>query len=225
MCVLFSFTLSEGFISADTAVRPFSFPSTECERFRRYSGSPLEARMAADGQTGHCRRPAAETRGDGAPMVPFPLLTPQALLWTRLPSVARLKARGPQGRLLLQGYTLDRSGAFRSAKQTPCTVWPRTVMRGGLRKGNSGHNSVPKPARRTEPNPRNPRLAANASLSGSKEGLGESRGGKGTIRCPFPLLPLAVGTAFPAGEHRHPPPPKAALPRHVMANIPQPGRA
>ena len=70
--------------------------------------------MAADGQAGHCRRLAAETRGDRAPMVPFPLLTPQTLLWTRLPPVARLNARGPQGRLVLQGYTLDRSGAGRS---------------------------------------------------------------------------------------------------------------
>ena len=233
MCVLFSFTLSRGFISADTAVRPFSFPSTEGERFRRYSGAPLEARMAADGQTGHCRRLAAEkcralpaeTRGDRAPMVPFPLLTPQTLLWTRLPPVARLKARGPQGRLVLQGSTLDGSGAFRSGTPPPCTVWPRTVMRGGLRKVNSGQQSVPKPVRRTEPSPRLPRLAANASLSGSKEGLGESRGGKGTIPgalfpfCPSPWArrspPVNTGT----------PPPKAALPRHVMANIPQPGRA
>ena len=146
----------------------------------------------------------AETRGDRAPMVPFPLLTPQTLLWTRLPTVARLKARGPQGRLLLQGYALDRSGAFRSAKQALCTAWPRTVMRGGLRKVTAGHNSVPKAARRTEPSPRLPRLAANALLSGSKEGLGESRGGKGTIRCPFPLLfpPVNTGTP-PAAEGGH----------------------
>ena len=133
-------------------------------------------------------------------MVSLPLLTPQTLLWTRLPPVARLNARGPQGRSVLQGYTLDRSGAFRSAKQTPCTVWPRTVMRGGLRKLTSGHNSVPKPARRTEPSPRLPRLAANASLSGSKECLGESRGGKGTIRCPFPLLPPRRGHGVSAAE-------------------------
>ena len=73
----------------------------------------------------------------------IPLLTPQTLLRTRLPAVARLNARGPQGRLVLQGITLDRSGAFRSAKQTPCTVWPRTVMRGKSRKVNSGSKSVP----------------------------------------------------------------------------------
>ena len=174
MCVLFSFPLSGGFISADTAVR---------------------------------RRLAAETRGDRAPMVPFPLLTPQTLLWTRLPPVARLNARSPQGRSLLQGYTLDRSGAFRSANPAPCTVWPRTVMRGGLRKLTSGPDSVPKPARRPEPSPRNPRLAANALLSGSKEGLGESRGGKGTIRCPFPLLPLSAGAGTPPAAEGGTPPP------------------
>ena len=208
MCVLFSCPLNRGFISADTAVRPFSFPSTECERFRRYSGAPLEARMAADGQTGHCRRPAAETRGDRAPMVPFPLLTPQTLLWTRLPPVARLKARGPQGRSVLQGYALDRSGAFRSAKQAPCTVWPRTVMRGKLRKGNSGHNSVPKAARRTEPSPRLPRLAANALLSGQRKVKGVSRGDIGNRRCPTSPFAPAVGTAaipgLPIGSHSSP---------------------
>ena len=54
-----------------------------------------------------CRRLAAETKGDRTPMVSCPLLTPQTLLWTRLPPVARLNARGPQGRLVLQGYALD----------------------------------------------------------------------------------------------------------------------
>ena len=93
---------------------PFSLYPQQRVYLRRYSGAPLEARMAADGQTGHCRRLAAETRGDRAPMVPFPLLTPQTLLWTRLPPVARLNARGPQGRLVLQGYALDRSRAVRS---------------------------------------------------------------------------------------------------------------
>ncbi len=53
------------------------------------------------------------------------------------------KSGGPQGRLVLQDTALDGSGAFRSANQTPCTVWPRTVMRGGSRRVNSGPNSVP----------------------------------------------------------------------------------
>ena len=141
--------------------------------------------------------------------VSLPLLTPQPFLRTRLPPVARQKARGPQMRLVLQGYTLDGSGVFRSGTLPPCTVWPRTVMRGKPRKVNSGHNSIPKSARRPEPSPRNPRLAANASLSSLKEGLG-CQEGKGNHRCPVPSC-LRRQTA--------------AMPRHVMANIPPPGRA
>ena len=130
-------------------------------------------------------------------MVPFPLLTPQTLLWTRLPTVARLNARGPQGRLVLQGYALDRSRAFRSANPTPCTVWPRTVMRGKSRKVNSGPYSVPKSARRPEPIPRNPRLAANALLSGQRKVKGVSRGDIGNRRCPTSPFAPAVDTASP----------------------------
>ena len=184
-------------------MRPFLFSPQRRVYLRRYSGAPPEARLALPGggdvrhdMAWHCRRLAAETRGDRAPMVPFPLLTPQTLLWTRLPPVARLNARGPQGRLVLQGYALDRSGAFRSGVQAPCTVWPRTVMRGGLRKVNSGHNSIPKSARRTEPSPRNPRLAANASLSGLKEGLG-CQEGKGNHRCPVPSCLRRQTAALP----------------------------
>ena len=130
-----------------------------------------------------CRGLPAETRGDRAPMVPFPLLTPQTLLWTRLPPVARLNARGPQGRLVLQGSTLDGSRAFRSGTPPPCTVWPRTVMRGKSRKVNSGHNSVPKSARRTELSPRfscfaaRPKgVAAQRRVWGSQEGAREPYG-------------------------------------------------
>ena len=113
----------------------------------------------------------------------FPLLTPQTFLRTRLPAVARLKSGGPQGRLVLQENALDGSGVFRSANQAPCTVWPRTVMRGGLRKVNSGSNSLPKAARRTEPSPRNPRFAAQPKgvaaqrrVWGSQEGAREPYG-------------------------------------------------
>ena len=120
--------------------------------------------------------------------VSLPLLTPRPFLRTRLPSVARLNARGPQMRLVFQGTTLDRSGAFRSGTPPLCTVWPRTVMRGKPRKENSGPNSVPKSARRTEPSPVPPFRRATEGSRGAKEGLGESRGGKGTIRCPCPLL-------------------------------------
>ena len=123
-------------------------------------------------------------------------------------------------RLVLQGATLDRSGAFRSGELPLCTGWPRTVMRGKPRKLTSGPDSVPKANRRTEPSPRNPLFAAHLRCVSAKEGLGESRGGKGTIRCPCPLLPLAVGTAPPAGEHRHLRRQTAALPRRRRRPLP-----
>ena len=90
---------------------------------------------------------------------------------------------------------------FAAIVRTPCTVWPRTVMRGKSRKVNSGHNSVPKPARRTEPSPRNPRFAAHLRCVSAKEGLG-SQEGQGNLGFPAPFVS--------AGRPRHPLPPKAA---------------
>ena len=118
--------------------------------------------------------------------VSLPLLTPQPFLRTRLPSVARLNARGPQGRLVLQGTPLDRSGAFRSANRTPSTEWPRTVMRGKSRKLTSGPYSVPKSARRTESSPRNPRFAAHLRCVSAKEGFGGVKRGQGNHTVPLP---------------------------------------
>ena len=84
---------------------------------------------------------------------------------------------------MLQGTTLDRSGAFRRGTPPPCTVWPRTVMRGKSRKVNSGHNSIPKSVRRTELSSRNPRFAARPKgvaaqrrVWGSQEGAREPYG-------------------------------------------------
>ena len=149
--------------------------------------------------------PTAKGKRGRDTKVSLPLLTPQPFLRTRLPSVARLNARGPQGRLVLQEYTIDRSGAFRSRKQTPCTVWPRTVMRGALRKENSGPNSVPKPARRTEPSPRFSRFAARPKgvavqrkVWGSQEGAREPYGALAPF-CPRRGHgPPLTGTAFSA---------------------------
>ena len=128
--------------------------------------------------------------------VSLPLLTPQPFLWTRLPSVARLKTRGPQGRLVLQGHILDRSGAFRSRTLPLCTGWPRTVMRGGLRKGNSGHYSHIQAEKRPEPSPRNPRFAAHLRCVSAKEGLG-CQEGKGNHRCPVPSCLRRQTAALP----------------------------
>ena len=92
---------------------------------------------------GKCRAHGGGKRGIRHRMVSYPPLnSPSSSFKPRLPAVARLNARGPQGRLVLQGHTLDGSGAFRSGTPPPCTVWPRTVMRGKSRKVNSGHKSV-----------------------------------------------------------------------------------
>ena len=115
---------------------------------------------------------------------------------------------------MLQGTPLDRSRAFRSKKQTPCTEWPRTVMRGKSRKLTSGPERVPKSARRTEPSSRNPRFAAHLQCVSAKEGPG-SQEGTGNHWCPVPFCPCRWAPAspppdggIPAGEHRHPRPPR-----------------
>ena len=150
--------------------------------------------------------PRRRAKGDRTPsMVSCPLLTPLTFLWTRLPAVARLNARGPQGRLVLQGTTLDRSGAFRSGELPLCTVWPRTVMRGKPRKLTSGPDSVPKANRRTEPSPRFPRFAARPKgvaaqrrVWGSQEGAREPYGALAPF-CPSPWArrtpPVNTGTS------------------------------
>ena len=108
---------------------------------------------------------------------------------------------------MLQGYTLDGSGAFRSRKRPPCTVWPRTVMRGELRKGNSGHNSVPKSARRTEPSPRNPRFAARPKgVAAQRRVWGSQEGAREPYGALAPFCPRRRAAAMHTPCHgEHPP--------------------
>ena len=143
--------------------------------------------------------------------VSLPLLTPRPFLWTRLPSVARLNARGPQGRLVLQGTTLDRSGAFRSGVQAPCTVWPRTVMRGKPRKLTSGPESVPKSARRTEPSPRFSRFAARPKgVAAQRKVWGSQEGAREPFGALAPFCPRRRAAAFPPAVGIRPLSPPAA---------------
>ena len=69
--------------------------------------------MAADGQTGHCRRLAAETRGDvGHLRFPMsPLDTPLTFREPRLPAVARLNG-GYGGSVPCVGQLLGRITAL-----------------------------------------------------------------------------------------------------------------
>ena len=126
----FTFPLSRGY-----AFPPFRRPAAAGERGSPGTGDVRhDMACALPPPGGGCKR-GRDTK------VSLPLLTPRPFLRTRLPSVARLNTRGPQGRLVLQGHTHDRSGAFRRTRRTPCTVWPRTIMRGKSRKVNSGHYS------------------------------------------------------------------------------------
>ena len=168
-------------------------------------------------------------RGIRHQMVSYPPLnSPSSSFKPRLPAVARLKARGPQGRLVLQDTALDGSGAFRSGTPPPCTGWPRTVMRGGSRKMTSGPDSVPKSARHTEPSPRNPRFAAHLRCVSAKEGKG-SQEGTGNHWCPVPFCLRRQTAALPAAEGGHsaapsegvkPPPPAVPLYRRKVCRLP-----
>ena len=135
--------------------------------------------------------------------VSLPLLTPQPFLGTRLPSVARLKARGPQGRLVLQGTILDRSGAFRSDGANALHRMAAHCYARRLTQGKFRAVKRPKicPTHGTElPYPPFSRASSMLRLKGRS---GESRGDRKPCLVSCPLLPSAVGTASP--------PPKAAM--------------
>ena len=158
--------------------------------------------MAAFGGTGIAAARRRGQKGQGHQGFPAPLDSPTFPL-DATPFGRASKYEGPQGRLVLQGHALDGSGAFRSGKQTPCTGWPRTVMRGKSRKGNSGPESVSKPARRTEPSPRTPRFAAHLRCVSAKEGKGSQEGTGNHTWCPVPFCLRRQTAAIPlAGENR-----------------------
>ena len=121
--------------------------------------------------------------------VSLPLLTPQPFLGTRLPSVARLKARGPQGRLVLQGTILDRSGAFRSDGANALHRMAAHCYARRLTQGKFRAVKRPKicPTHGTElPYPR---LAEHLRCDGSKEGQGSQEGTGNHVWCPVPFCP------------------------------------
>ena len=121
--------------------------------------------------------------------VSLPLLTPQPFLGTRLPSVARLKARGPQGRLVLQGTILDRSGAFRSDGANALYRMAAHCYARRLTQGKFRAVKRPKicPTHGTEPPC--PRLAEHLRCDGSKEGQGSQEGTGNHVWCPVPFCP------------------------------------
>ena len=128
--------------------------------------------------------------------VSLPLLTPRPFLRTRLPSVARLKARGPQGRLVLQGPTLDGSEAFRSRTLPPCTVWPRTDSATDNAREIQGLT-----ASQNLPDARNrasapPFRCTSSMCQRKKEGLGCQEGqGNHLVSLPLLLSPVRTGVS------------------------------
>ena len=133
--------------SADDAVGLSLFPLS-----RGKAVSPIQ-RPAAGGENDppgpvvirhdmawECRRPTARAKGQGHQGFPAPLDSPTFPL-DATPFGRASKNEGLTGASGAPRAHPDRSGAFRSRTLPLCTVWPRTVMRGGLRKGNSGHYS------------------------------------------------------------------------------------
>ena len=93
---------------------------------------------------------------------------------------------------------------FAATAFAPCTGWPRTVMRGELRNGNSGHNSVPISARRTEPSPRNPRFAAHLRcVSAKRKVWGVKRGQETILGVLSPFVSAGRPRQSPAAEGGH----------------------
>ena len=153
---------------------------------------------------GESRCSPAGTRGDRTPsMVSCPLLTPLTFLCAATPfgRAAKRGLRGlGSGRRFAFGTLLCPEFSLRYPPRIP--VRGQTVQGGGgtLRKAPLPSRMCPWSTKR-HCGPLAFRRATEGSR-GLKEGLGESRGGKGTIRCPCPLLPLSVGTDNPPAAGR-----------------------
>ena len=153
----------------------------------------------------HCHRLAAETRGDRAPMVPFPLLTPQTLLCAATPfgRAAKWGLRG-LGSVRRTGYGMLYCPEFFLRKPPRITVRGQTVQGGSvpLRKALLPSSVDPWSTERPCG-----LLAFRRATGGSRvqrRVWGDKRG-KGTIGALSPLVS--------AGRARH-------SPRHAMANTP-----
>ena len=165
----------------------------------RWAGWALPPSAARD-----CRYPPTGAIGDRTPnMVSCPLLTPLTFLCADTSEMCSKRGlrglgsvrRADFGTLLCPEFTL---------RELPrITVRGQTVqgVRLALRKAPLPSRIYPWSTKR----PCGPLAFSRATEGrrGLKEGLGESRGGKGTIRCSFPLLPPVVGTASP-GRRRRP---------------------
>ena len=145
----------------------------------------------AKGDVGHLRFPMS------------PLDTPLTFRWSLSKAFAAKRGLRGLGSVRLSAYGTLYCPEFTLHKPPRITVRGQTVqgVRLVLRKAPLQSRACPWSTKRIW-RPIAFRRATEGRR-GLKEGLGESRGGKGTIRCPCPLLPPAVGTASP-GRRRRP---------------------
>ena len=173
-------------------------------RGRRAHGEGKIAAFGGGGAGVHRR----EQKGTGNHMVSCPLLTPLTFLCAATP-FGRAAKRGLRGlgSVRLSAYVQLSCPEFTLRSSPRITVRGQTVQGGGvlLRKAPLRSRVVPWSTKR-HCGPLAFRRATEGSR-GLKEGLGESRGGKGTIRCPCPLLspPGDPGNSPAAGRRQFPP--------------------
>ena len=160
--------------------------------------------MAADGQAGHCRRLAAETKGDvGHLRFPMsPLDTPLTFRWPLSKAFAAKRGLRGLGSVRRAGFG-KLSGPEVSLRDLPrITVRGQTVQGGSvpLRKAPLRSSVDPWSTRR----PCGP-LAFRRATEGSRV-LRKVKGvkrGQETIRCPVPFCPSPWVRHSPAAEGGH----------------------
>ena len=169
--------------------------------------------MAADGQAGHCRRLAAETKGDvGHLRFPMsPLDTPLTFRWPLSKAFAAKRGLRGLGSVRRFGYIELQYPEFTLRYSPRITVRGQTVQSGcfALRKAPLPSRAYPWSTKR----PCGP-LVLRRATGGSRvqRRVWGVKRGKGTIGALSPLVS--------AGRPRHPRPPKAATVRaHIERSL------
>ena len=175
--------------------------------------------MAADGQAGHCRRLAAETKGDvGHLRFPMsPLDTPLTFRWPLSKAFAAKREKRGLGSVRRFGYIELQYPEFtlRSLQRCQCATIRCRAVALSLRKAPLPSRAYPWSTRR----PCGP-LAFRRATGGSRvqRRVWGVKRGKGTIGALSPLVS--------AGRPRHPRPPKAATVRaHIERSLASTGCA